>query len=341
MTFWLGRPGTLLTALPHPRKGINPTLTRQSSTVATIGGGRIVGYAPGPGRRQYDMAWSGLDQVTASVLEEFAVGARGPGPFALLDPGRRNHLSANQSAAGSVDLDGTGWTPSAGETVDAVAWPYVRGPRSLRWSLPPSGASAGRLQLDGPLGYPGVPIPAGQPWSFSAKVSGGGADQAVTIAAVLAWLDASGFEIAATIGTPAATASGTWSTVSVSTATPPSAAVYVRAELRATAGTHSSGSTGRGDLPHFPVRLRAASGPSMLTKGLAARGGPAAGSVLHDWWFGGQVEVYVDQPQLELAAAPSAWVLGTGVPLVAMPSLDTSYRTLPKRGHQATFVEIG
>src|SRR5699024_11312902 len=58
---------------------------------------------------------------------------------------------ANQVSAGSVDLDGTDWTPSAGETGDAVTSPYMRGPRSLRRALPPTGDSAGRQLLDGPL----------------------------------------------------------------------------------------------------------------------------------------------------------------------------------------------
>jgi len=46
----------------------------------------------------YELDWASLQPDQHSIVEEFHLGARGPGPHVLLDPWRRNHLTANQSA---------------------------------------------------------------------------------------------------------------------------------------------------------------------------------------------------------------------------------------------------
>lgn len=233
MTFWLGRPGALA-ALPHPMKGIDPTSVRGGSVAQTIGGGQVVNYTAGAGRRTYQMQWSGIAPEQYSLLEEFHAGLRGPGPYALIDPGRRNKLSADQSGTGSTTGTVAGWTVSgAGESLATVTTPVFRGPNALRWTLPAAPAT-GLLRATAPTGLPGTPWPTGQPCTFSAQLQGGSTDPIVTVAAQLVWVDAVGATISTTTGSTITTAAGSWSTVSVTLGAPPAGAVAVLAGLTVT-----------------------------------------------------------------------------------------------------------
>lgn len=226
MTFWLGKPGALI-ALPPPQKGITLPAVRQATVAQTIGGGQIVNFAPGPGRRTYGLSWTGLQPEQYTLLEELYSGLRGRGPFVLIDPGRRNKLSADQSGTGSTTGAVAGWAVTGvGETLTTVTTPIFRGPNALKWLLPASPAT-GTLRGTAPAGLSGVPWPTGQPCTFSAQLQGGGTDPIVTIAAQLQWVDAAGATISTTTGSTIATASGSWAAASVTLSAPPAGAVAV------------------------------------------------------------------------------------------------------------------
>lgn len=221
MAFFLGRYGSLI-QLPQPGRGITPTLIRPSNTRQTIGGGQAVALTPGPGRRTWALSWASLTPDTASVLEAFYAGGNGQGPFVFLDPGRRNHLAANQAASTSVFNDTTGFTSGASETVASVTTPVLRGPRALSWTIP-SNATAGILTYTPTTGLAGWPTPPLATWTASAWVQAGGVDTAVTIGLAMVWLNAAGGTVSSSTGATITTSTA-WQQISL-TATAPAGAV--------------------------------------------------------------------------------------------------------------------
>lgn len=347
MTFWLGKPALGLVALPSPLKGLTPTLGRASTIHEASSGARSVDIAP-RSRRTYSMAWMALDQGPYSTLEEFFTGARGTGPFALLDPGRRNHLTVNQSSAGSSSGDASGFAVLAGsgETVTVQTARVQRGPRALRWLLPGT-VTAGVLDLDPPFGLLGWPTPAGQPWTWSGSVQLGGVVSSVTVTPVLSWRGVDGAELAATLGTPVAATPGAWTAFVVSLAAPPAGALYVRPQLRIAPATLATSSPPPAPLlsgitpPVRPPSV-ALSGPgSGEANILVAPVRPRPPYVFASAGAAPTVEVFIDSPQLDMFGTARTWVQGTGVPQVSMLTLDETYVMLPTRDATATFVEVG
>ena len=107
---YFGRPGSLF-EIPHPRGGARLTRDRPTSTFRTAAGSARVGKTS-EGVRQYTLAWEQLWYETFAQLEAFDQGHEGPGPFALIDPGRINMLTVNQSSATSLLNDTAGLTNS-------------------------------------------------------------------------------------------------------------------------------------------------------------------------------------------------------------------------------------
>lgn len=334
MTFWLGNPFTgSMVALPHPGKGIQPTPERAASVRKTVGGGQSVALAPAL-RRTFALSWTDLSPDEFSTVEAFFAGGYGPGPWALVDPGRRNHLPLNVSAATSATNDGTGFTVDPPESVTSEALEYARGPRSARWSLP-AGYTSGILRVRGPGSYPGTPAPAGQPWTFSAQVSAAGTAASVT--AALVYLDRGGYEVGAFLGSPVAASVGTWAAVSATAALPPYGAVFVQPQLRVAVGSVSAGASGYGS-----TRLAGLGYTS--TRGLpeaALDPEPDDPAFLPVWLFTTAPAVLIDTPMLDMWSGVRAWTLGTGVPLVSVTALAETYVTLPGRNVSATLVEVG
>jgi hypothetical protein len=345
MPMWLGNPGGVV-QLPYPARGLTPTLSIPATVRRTIGGGQVVSRA-GAGRRTYQLAWEFLTPEQFSVLEEFYTRARGPGPFALLDPGRRNRLSLNQSSATSTEGNAAGFTVDPSEAVTPNPDVYLRGPQSLRWTLPAT-VSAGVLDFDAPRGLFGVPAPAGQPWTFSGVLSLGTPGLSVSVTPVLSWRRIDGSEAAVTSGTPVAAAPGAWTAYSVQLAAPPAGAVSLRPQLRVAPGVLVTAGAGvdvtetqavptprpgsiqvTGGLPGTFATVVAA--PRRTTRDIATveRGPTNAADVL------------VDQPMLDMFLGVRAWVLGTGVPRVSFVALPETNRLLPFRDVTATLVEAG
>lgn len=240
MTFWLGRANTVLTALPHPGRGIRAGLKVPTQVKETVGGGQTVDRAP-TGRRTYELDWTSLSPEQHSIVEEFQLGAKGPGPHVLLDPWRRNHLTTAQSSATSSTNTTTGFTPSSGETLASVTTPVRRGPRALAWTIP-SSSTVGILTFTPPTGMTAWPTPALATWTVSAWLRGGGTDPIVTAGSDIVWLDTAGATLSTSTGSTIATSSGAYAQIT-QTATAPANAVSFQLRLRITPATVGAGGT--------------------------------------------------------------------------------------------------
>ena len=349
MTFYFGKPAAGLVALPNPLRNITPTNDRAATVHTSSSGARQVDLAPRT-RRTFTIGWAWLSPEVFSVLEEFYTGARGPGPFVLLDPGRRNHLTANQSGATSQTNDATGFVVAAGsgEFVASSSAPVLRGPRALRWSLPGTVVS-GVLDLTPPFGLVAFPVPAGTPWTFSGQATAAGMAPSVTITPTLSWRRADGSELSITSGTPVAVGAG-WSAWSVSVAAVPAGALYVCPQLRVAPGLLYAGAGGTdiADWASGPARFPMTAGPGPLTARnnrplILAPAAPTAwgaGSVTVDRAPQVTTDVVLDQLQLEMFATPRAFALGTGMPQVSMTAFPETYQILPDRHLTATMVEV-
>lgn len=350
MTFYLGKPTLGLVALPHPLTGLTPTNDRVATTHAASSGGRTVDFAPRT-RRTFALAWKAIDAVTYSVLEEFYTGSRGAGPFVLLDPGRRNHLTANQSGATSQTNDPTGFTVAAGsgEAVSSSPGPVLRGPRALRWTLPGT-VTSGVLALAPPFGLLGFPVPAGTPWTFSGQLSSAGIASTVAVTPVLSWRRLDGSEVAATLGTPVNAVTGAFAAFSVSLAAPPAGALYVVPQLRVAAGALTTTQVGTdlndwGPAARRPMAALAGFAAGAPNRALISSYAPSrdmgSGSVLLERPAQTTTDVVVDQLQLDMSAGVRAWALGTGMPQVSITTMSEQYQILPDRNVTATLVEVG
>jgi hypothetical protein len=228
---YFGRPGSLF-EIPHPRGGVRSTRERPVSVFKTAAGGARVGITAG-GVRQYALSWEQLWYETFYLLESFDQGHEGPGPFALIDPGRINMLTVNQSSATS-HLNGTDnfTVAGSGGTISSSLVTYNRGPRSLAWNS--TFASSGALTLDSPTSdWPGIPVVASVALTFSLYGKGGGTDAVMSVTPKLEWADVNGSVLSTDSGTPLTTNSSAFQVASV-TATPPANAVYVLCKVDAT-----------------------------------------------------------------------------------------------------------
>jgi hypothetical protein len=344
---WIGKIGALV-QVPSPRRGMDTTWDRASTVAGTIGGGQVVSFAPG-GRRTIKAQWGALSYSQYQVLEELYVGARGPGPWVVLDSARRNHLTRNQASATSADGDAGGFTVDPlTEQVTSTPDVYLRGPRSARWTLPAT-VVTGVLELDPPAGLIGVPAPAGQPWTFSGSVTCTGIAPSVTLTPALSWRRVDGSEVSATLGTPVAAAAGGWTAYNVSAAAPPAGAVAVRAQLRVTPGAVTTAALLPGNIetPGTPAPARvpatgfttALPGRTVMPSPLRRRPPP---TVQLERAPITTTDVLVDQLQLDMSAAARAWAPGTGVPQCSWLSLSDVETWVDHRMPvAAVLVEVG
>lgn len=239
INIYFGRPGSLQ-SIPHPRGGVQTTRDRPTAVFRTGGGGARVGRITG-GKRQFTLSWSTLDYETFAILLRFDQGHEGPGPFAFIDPGQRNQLTVNQSAATSETNDTDNFTVSgSGSSLSSDPTTYYRGPRALKWTFAYA-SQAGTLSLDAPAAdWPGIPV-VDRDMCFSLRVKGGGPDPIITLTPKLTWYSAAGATLSTDSGNATPTTSASWTQMYV-TANAPAGAAYVGCSVAASASTVGAGS---------------------------------------------------------------------------------------------------
>jgi hypothetical protein len=237
-TVYFGTPGTMI-SLPHPKGGVKTTRVRPTQQFA-LGNGEYRTRRLLHGSRLYTLSWDKLLYSTfATSLHAYDQGHMGPGPFAFLDPGQRNMLTVNQSAATALTNAVDNFTiAGSGQTIGSSLTVTLTTPRSLNWNFnataPASGAST--LTLDSPYaGWPGIPAVAARPLTFSFQAIGGGTDNIVTFQGELLWYSAAGSLLSTSTGTPMTTSGAAWTQGSVS-ATAPASTAYVQCRVHYVSG---------------------------------------------------------------------------------------------------------
>jgi len=136
---YLGRPGALA-AIRSPRGAVESTRVRRTATFELGTGGVSVDQMVG-GARTWTINYEQLLYADFVTLQAFLDGHEGPGPFALLDPGHRNMLPANISAATSVTNSVAGVRPVGGFLVRSVDDDFNRAPAASAWGAATTGQS--------------------------------------------------------------------------------------------------------------------------------------------------------------------------------------------------------
>jgi hypothetical protein len=234
------------------------------------------------GSRPYTINWTALHLDTYAKIEQYRIGANGPGPWVLIDPSSPNILPPNIGAASGifnnatqmVSTGGTGGT--AGSNSVSTFVHRSNGYRSMRWrflSAPIDATPAfGVLPLS--RGWFGTPVAPSLPYAFSSWMRvDGTVETSATCSMRMRWLDIDGAVISeVTSGDLAVTS--TWQRLSV-TGTAPSNAAYVEPRWMAV-------------------------GSSLILNGI----------------------IYIDEPLLEQDSVVNDWAASTGVRPVEIVSLS-------------------
>lgn len=245
---YLGRPGALQ-ALRSPHKGVQANIIKQGQIRSTIGGGRTADYAPGV-LRDWSLAWPVLSHDDQSTILAFFAGHNGPGPWVFIDGAARNLLTANQSAATSVDNAPVGFTvDGAGESLASSPAVFERGPRALAWSLPAAPAG-GVLVFDPPTDdWPGIPVVPGRAYRLQCRVRGGGTDGVVDVAAKFQWQDTAGGLVRLDAGATVTTSPSGWLDCFIGSTVCPAGAAYLQPQLVAASASVTGAAIVYVDLP--------------------------------------------------------------------------------------------
>jgi hypothetical protein len=230
---YFGQPGKQLQVLPWPSGGIDKPYERQTFDFLT-GSGLHQVSSLAVGSRSYSVNWDSMHIDTFTMIDQYRVGANGPGPFVLIDPSAPNLLPANVSApTGVTSLPNPDFifpTVSAGQGSlgQNVLSTYLHRPTgwaSLRWIFN-SAPDAVAILVPAPQfrNWFGHPVVAGLPYAFSSWITVDGTVETNTSVSVrLGWLDAAGTQLSESSGT--VTAVTGWTRLSV-IATAPAGAVY-------------------------------------------------------------------------------------------------------------------
>lgn len=226
-TWYLG-PAGQLQALSCPETNIQMSKVRYGGVHRSLSGAATVDVTGH--RAEYQLAWNWVEESEVRALE--AMHDRiVPGPFWLIDPTRRNRLSAQATRLHYLARSFPGVRVTDGLVEYVWDWPSDAGlgTRSLRWTEQP----ANNHQLIFDYGK-WVPVLPGETLTGSVYVKGSG-----TVTVRMAWLDSTGVAT----GTPDSAASsltGSWTRYSV-TGTAPVGAALVRFEI-------ARGSSSTGDI---------------------------------------------------------------------------------------------
>lgn len=198
---YFGRPG-LLNRLFDPTGGMLATRERDTSVFSNKNGGsRVIRSLDGA--RAFALNYGALGRENFEIINNFVQGHMGPGPFVLLDPGRRNLLTVNQSSVTAQVNDLRGFTVAgAGGALSSDNTGIMASllPRTLKWLFSTTTPASAVLTLSAPSTvWPGIPLYP-RPYTFwtTVQATGGTIDVALRID----WLNGLG----ASVGTSTSTA---------------------------------------------------------------------------------------------------------------------------------------
>jgi hypothetical protein len=244
---YFGQPGKGLQQLPWPKNGIDKPYERQTFDFLTGSGLHQVSSLT-QGSRQFSLSWDTLHIDTFTMLDQYRIGANGPGPWFLFDPSAPNLLPTNVAAAGGLAGLSLDWNlPTAGAGQGVVnansLSQYIHrssGWYSIQWKFSSAPDSVAVLipnpQFRHWFGHPVVP---GFSYAFSSWVTVDGTIETnSTVSMRLGWLDATGAQLSESAGT--STAVTTWTRLSV-IATAPAGAVYCQPRWRLDGTTMATG----------------------------------------------------------------------------------------------------
>lgn len=234
MTIYLGPVGNLI-ALPSIGRDIKADLQRPTAVhqIAGTKGGRVVDIT-GPAKRTYGMEREHLTADELATLEALYLGAYGPGPYVLLDPWRRNLVSANQSSGTDILADTTGFAANAGTITSSTAQ-ADQGLRSLAWAVTAAnqqvltGLSTSVTASDLLVDIPVLPATV-----YSARVRGRLSTSTGTARLDLRWFTAAGVFISESTGTATALATGSFTDMPALNLSSPSTAALLRLKVQNT-----------------------------------------------------------------------------------------------------------
>jgi hypothetical protein len=292
VTIYLGPVGNLI-ALPSIGRGITANMSLPSAVheIAGTRGGRVVDRV-GAAKRTYAMSRDHLSLDELSALEALYLGAYGPGPFVLLEPWRRNLLTANQAAGTDVLADTTGFAANAG-TITSGTSQADAGLRSVAWAVTAAnqqvltGSSTSLTASDDTVDIPVLPATV-----YSARVRARLSASTGTVRLDMRWHDRAEAFISASTGTATALSTSAFTDCPCTNITSPAGAALLRL-----------------------APINTASGAAQT--------------------------IYLDQWQVQQAAALDAWTVGTGVPRVMFTGdIGETYSIYPSVSAQFELTEV-
>lgn len=235
---YFGLPGQLF-KLYDPTGGVVATRDVGTSIFITGSNGARVDKAYG-GNRTMVLNYGALGRENFESLNAFQQGHKGPGPFVLLDPGRRNMLTVNQSSATSASNDTREFTVSGvGGSLSSDNSLITPFPKTLKWSFSTTTPAAAKLSLDKPSkapGWYGMPVMQ-RPYVFWCMVIGGPIDLTLTIT----WYNLAGASVG-TSTTTITTSATNWKQP-FATGTPPVGGVWALCTVDPVVATITAGET--------------------------------------------------------------------------------------------------
>lgn len=234
MTTYLGPVGNLQ-AVPDngalKRAFAIPTSVHE---IAGTRGGRVVDRVGTP-KATYTADLTGLTQDEVSVWEGLALNAYGLGPHVLLEPWRRNLLTANQSTGTDTDRDTSGFVANAGTLSTSGSAFADMGSRSLIWDV----TALNQKMMTGALSSitaadPAVDIPVLPNTVYSARVRARALTGTPQIRLDMRWFTAAGVFISESTGTATVPSTAGFTDVPCLSITSPATAALLRLKVENT-----------------------------------------------------------------------------------------------------------
>lgn len=232
-------PAGNLRRLYNPHGGMLATRVMDTSVFTTGTGGARTNKLLN-GVRTYTLNYQALGRENWEYLNRFQQGLMGTGPFVLIDPGRRNLLTPNQSGCCSLTNDTTDFTVSGpGGSISADNSLTVDFPRTLKWSFATTTPATAALTLNKPSRvWPGFPVVPNRFYTFWGIVLGGVGT--ISFALTIKWMDLAGNPLGTVNGPAVASSITQWQGAFV-TAMPPANAAWVECGVAVTLATVASG----------------------------------------------------------------------------------------------------